>query len=194
MSNRAKRDLEEARKSGVIPPEKDAATGELINPHIPEFMAKAPWYLNQAGPGLGHQRKEEAQRNAFGFETFYRRGEFSGQASSYRKGACRNCGSMTHKEKDCVDRPRKVGAWKSNANIAPDEVLPGQLSLDWDSKRDRCAAFPYSVTGALSRTEPLFGLVVVVEPPRSSLAPRRALCVQIRWLQHAGTPTHRRNV
>jgi pre-mRNA-processing factor SLU7 len=108
---RAKRDLEEARKSGVIPPEKDAATGEqLINPHIPEFMAKAPWYLNQSDPGLGHQRKEEAQRNAFGVETYYRRGEFSGQASSYRKGACRNCGSMTHAEKDCVERPRKVRA------------------------------------------------------------------------------------
>lgn len=41
MANRAKRDLEEARKSGVIPPEKDSATGELINPHIPEFMSKA---------------------------------------------------------------------------------------------------------------------------------------------------------
>ena len=40
MANRAKRDLEEARKSGVIPPEKDSATGELINPHIPEFMSK----------------------------------------------------------------------------------------------------------------------------------------------------------
>lgn len=102
---------------------------------------QAPWYLNQAGPGLGHQRKEEAARNAFGFETYYRRGEFSGQATVYRKGACKNCGSMTHKDKDCVERPRKVGAWKSGRNIAPDEILPGALALDWDSKRDRYAGY-----------------------------------------------------
>lgn len=90
---------------------------------------------------MGHQRKEEAARNAFGFETYYRRGEFSGQATTYRKGACRNCGSMTHQEKDCVERPRKVGAWKSGRDIAPDEILPGALALDWDSKRDRYAGY-----------------------------------------------------
>jgi hypothetical protein len=44
---RAKKELEEARKSGALPPEKDAA-GNLINPHIPEFMSKAPWYLGGA--------------------------------------------------------------------------------------------------------------------------------------------------
>lgn len=141
-SHKAKRELEEARKSGVLPPEQDAKTGELINPHIPQFMAKAPWYLSQGeGPSLAHQRKAEEQRNSFGFETFYRRGEFAGQATTYRKGACKNCGSMTHKEKDCVERPRAVGAWKSGKDIAPDEMLPGGMQLDWDSKRDRWAGY-----------------------------------------------------
>ena len=126
MSMKARKELEEARKSGVLPPEKDTQTGELINPHIPEFMAKAPWYLNQSGPGLGHQRKEEAQRKAFGFESYYRRGELAGPAATvYRKGSCRNCGSMTHTEKECTDRPRKAGAWKTGADIRPDEILPG---------------------------------------------------------------------
>ncbi len=53
--HKKKKELEEARKAGTLPPEKDV-DGNLINPHIPEFMSKAPWYLNQEGPGLKHQK------------------------------------------------------------------------------------------------------------------------------------------
>ena len=31
----------------------------MINPHIPEYMSKAPWYLNQpAGEGPKHQKQQ----------------------------------------------------------------------------------------------------------------------------------------
>jgi hypothetical protein len=43
------------RKSGAIEPERDA-DGNEINPHIPQYMAAAPWYLNAQGPGLKHQK------------------------------------------------------------------------------------------------------------------------------------------
>jgi pre-mRNA-processing factor SLU7 len=44
---------------------------------------------------------------------------------------------MTHKKKDCLERPRKVGARFTGQSIAPDEVLHGDIDLDYDGKRDR---------------------------------------------------------
>ena len=68
----------------------------------------------------------------------------------YRKGACENCGAITHKTKgrlflegfryknilDCCERPRKVGAKFSGKDIRPDEYVQN-LDLDYESKRDR---------------------------------------------------------
>ena len=44
---------------------------------------------------------------------------------------------MTHKKKDCIERPRKVGAKLSGAQISPDEFVQPKLKLDFDGKRDR---------------------------------------------------------
>lgn len=59
----------------------------------------------------------------------------------FKKGACKNCGSSTHKEKDCIERPRssKKAAWKTGLDIAPDDVVlnfeqHGKVS--YDAKRD----------------------------------------------------------
>ena len=48
------------------------------------------------------------------------------KATRYRKGACANCGAMTHKRVDCLERPRKLGAQYTGKNIAADEHLPVQ--------------------------------------------------------------------
>ena len=58
-------------------------------------------------------------------------------ATKYRKGACENCGALTHKKRDCLERPRKVGAKYSGTNFAPDERVLPKLSLGFDGKRDR---------------------------------------------------------
>jgi pre-mRNA-processing factor SLU7 len=101
--------LDAARKAGNAPAELDEE-GNEINPHIPQYIAQAPWYLNTGHPGLKHQRyKGKTEDNSI--DKWYHRGQVAKPAATkYRKGACENCGAMTHKAKDCVERPRVKGA------------------------------------------------------------------------------------
>ena len=43
---------------------------------------------------------------------------------------------MTHDTKSCMERPRKVGAKRTNKHIAADEKIE-TFELDYDGKRDR---------------------------------------------------------
>ncbi|CAL9757523.1 unnamed protein product [Musa acuminata subsp. burmannicoides] len=131
--HRKQLELEEARKAGLAPAEVDE-DGKEINPHIPQYMSSAPWYLNAERPSLKHQRKWKSDPNYS--KSWYDRGAKIYQADRYRKGACENCGAMTHDKKSCMDRPRKLGAKWTNMHIAPDEKIES-FELDYDGKRDR---------------------------------------------------------
>jgi len=132
---RKERALEEARKAGKVAPLRDE-DGKDINPHIPQYIAQAPWYLNNDQPSLKHQRALNAITTT-NIDDWYERGKRAGPAvSKFRKGACTNCGAMTHKARDCCERPRKIGArWKED-DIKPDELV-ADISLDFDGKHDR---------------------------------------------------------
>lgn len=82
---------------------------------------------------LKHQRNWNQQ--SFD-DQWYDRGVRTYQATKYRKGACENCGAMSHKTKDCMERPRRKGAKLTNMNIAPDEKIQ-HLELSYEGKRDR---------------------------------------------------------
>nr|XP_006823575.1 PREDICTED: pre-mRNA-splicing factor SLU7-like isoform X2 [Saccoglossus kowalevskii] len=135
---RKSKELEEARKLGNIPALVDEE-GRDINPHIPQYIAAAPWYLGHTQPTLKHQRPQEEKIKRFSqLNEWYHRGVKAGSvATKFRKGACQNCGAMTHSKKDCLERPRKIGAKFTGDEIAPDEHLQPTLAFDYDGKRDR---------------------------------------------------------
>lgn len=126
----------QARKAGIAPAAIDA-DGKEINPHIPQYMTKGLWYLNQTeSTTLMHQKNWRNESEGEG-KQWYDRGAKVFQATKFRKGACENCGAMTHKTRDCLERPRKVGAKFTGKHIAADEAVQDISLGTFDAKRDR---------------------------------------------------------
>ncbi|RPB17610.1 hypothetical protein P167DRAFT_556109 [Morchella conica CCBAS932] len=85
---------------------------------------------------LEHQRLQKPAADTLSTQKWYDRGAKTTRATKYRAGACTNCGAMTHTTKDCLSRPRKLGARWTGQDIQPDEAIQ-TLELGWDGKRDR---------------------------------------------------------
>lgn len=134
---RKQKELDEARKAGTAPAEVDEE-GKDINPHIPQYISKTPWYLGIDKPTLKHQRVPQDKIKEYAkIEDEQEKAKKIGTVTRYRKGACENCGAMTHAKKDCLERPRQLGAKFTGKAIAPDEFIPANLDYDFDGKRDR---------------------------------------------------------
>jgi pre-mRNA-processing factor SLU7 len=107
------------------------------NTYIPAFISKKPFYIGEdddQNDYLEHQRLQKAESDQ---SRWYDRGKKLGPAATkFRKGACENCGAMTHKTKECLSRPRAKGARWTGKNIQADETIQ-DVSLGWDAKRDR---------------------------------------------------------
>jgi pre-mRNA-processing factor SLU7 len=127
---------------------KASAASKEENVYIPSFISKRPFYasesLDPTAPStttdtatatdyLEHQRLQTTKSDT----KWYDRGRKAGPAATkYRKGACENCGAMTHKAADCLQRPRKKGAKWTGRDIQADEVVQ-EVRMGWDAKRDR---------------------------------------------------------
>ncbi|KAK5164208.1 mRNA splicing protein [Saxophila tyrrhenica] len=125
------------------PPKKEEPKSNERNEYIPSFIAKKPFYIDgDEKDYLEHQRlQSEKNSDPLGTSKWYDRGKkVAPAATKYRKGACENCGSMSHKEKDCLQRKRKKGARWTGRDIAADEAVQ-DVNLGWDAKRDRWNGF-----------------------------------------------------
>ncbi|CAK7240303.1 MAG: mRNA splicing protein [Sporothrix thermara] len=144
------------------------------NVYIPQFITKRPFYAineeeesataasdsatagtaNIARGGsrdyLEHQRMRKPEQDS----KWYQRGKKLGPAATkYRKGACENCGSMSHSKRDCFNRPRARLAKYSGEDIQPDELVE-DVHLSWDAKRDRWLGFdPRDYAGMMAQRE-----------------------------------------
>ncbi|KAL8661361.1 MAG: hypothetical protein Q9202_005663 [Teloschistes flavicans] len=114
----------------------DVASKEK-NEYIPSFISKKPFYLegiDSENDYLDHQRLQTVTPDQ---SKWYDRGKRLGPAATrFRKGACENCGAMTHKTKECLSRPRAKGAKWTGKDIQADEAVQ-DVQLGWDAKRDR---------------------------------------------------------
>lgn len=120
-----------------IKPNAPSAASKEANEYIPSFISKKPFYIGDDDQNdyLEHQRLQKAAQSDQ--SKWYERGKKVGPAATkFRKGACENCGAMTHKTKECLSRPRAKGAKWTGRDIQADEVVQ-DVSLGWDAKRDR---------------------------------------------------------
>lgn len=111
------------------------------NEYIPSFISKRPFWAEGISSSdadyLEHQRLQSANKDTLDKAKWYDRGKKAGPAATkFRKGACENCGAMTHKTKECLSRPRKQGAKWTGKDIQADELID-DVKLGWDAKRDR---------------------------------------------------------
>lgn len=118
-------------------PDIPSAANKEANEYIPSFISKKPFYIGEdddQNDYLEHQRLQRAQS---GQSKWYDRGKKLGPAATkFRKGACENCGAMTHKVKECLSRPRAKGAKWTGKDIQADEIIQ-DIKMGWDAKRDR---------------------------------------------------------
>jgi pre-mRNA-processing factor SLU7 len=114
---------------------------EMVD-HMPQYIIRAPWYATgglEEITTLKHQKLTDEERNRWTPITSHvERGFYHNNVYKYRKGACENCGAITHKTKECFERPRKIGARWTKNNFGNDEFIkPLMYKNDYEGKRDR---------------------------------------------------------
>ena len=111
------------------------------NIYIPSYISKQPFYvtgLDDHDDSLQHQRRIAQEEEQL---TLDRASKKTGPArTKWVKGSCENCGAMGHRKKDCLERPRKLGARFTGRDIQADRSSR-DVKLGYEAKRDVWAAY-----------------------------------------------------
>lgn len=142
---REQRELEERRRFGLaslaVDVEASAAANTTveISPNVPQALAQAPWFYQIDGPTLSHQRLLPSASTATTvLQDAVDKVVVTGKASGYSAGACQNCGSRTHRTKECFKAKKKVGAKFSGKVTGVDmELVAKPKDVSYAQKRDR---------------------------------------------------------
>lgn len=127
---KARRALEEAQKRGVVSlVSADPRAGS-------QYKVNTPWLQGTSRKPAAALPEIVTGRQKASIEEWYPRGVPEQVVYKYRSGACENCGALTHQKKDCLDRPRKVGAKYSGKDFKGDEQIR-DLEFGYEAKKDR---------------------------------------------------------
>ncbi|KAF0986503.1 hypothetical protein HZS_5342 [Henneguya salminicola] len=139
---KTEKDLDEFRKLGSSS-QVYSDDGKELNPYIPHYIAAVPWFYKSDQPTLRHQSDPNRDKLSLSdIHESYIKGVPIGETPlKYKPGACANCGSVSHKKKDCLERPRKIGAKFTNKDLKPADYEQPVLKLDFEGKRDRWAGY-----------------------------------------------------
>lgn len=110
---REEREAEERRRFGLAPLLTDSEIHDKkveINPNVPTSLSHAPWFYEAQGPTLVHQRARDPKIDAQALSDVTDRVVVTGKAQRFMPGACKNCGSRTHKTAACFLPRKKTGA------------------------------------------------------------------------------------
>ena len=124
----------------------------ISNSNIPAFIATAPWYASSSTNRLLHQRK--TAKESLGIESEPKMIIQTECVKRFKKGACENCGSMSHKTKECLERPRAKR--KEVLEGADVQVIDKTRTGNFEAKRDRWAGYdPDEYQGVIESYEQL---------------------------------------
>ena len=109
------------------------------NVNIPSFVSKVPWYMQNGDKGSASSSSKSGSVGLESSTLQIMKGSVGDVKSKFIPGSCENCGSTSHKRRDCLERPRKILAKYSGEKLASDDVNPDDV-VDrgtFEGKRDR---------------------------------------------------------
>lgn len=115
--------------------------GDISGASLPEYVRKQPWYFKTCDDSIDHQRIAPfAEQPKSAISTSWKKIQRKEEVVKWKPGCCKNCGSSTHKEQDCMERPKKRNAQVTGFGVTSREVTQHR-EQGYEAKRDQYANY-----------------------------------------------------